>query len=94
MGSVKRSCLKTIISLLENGGSVEYCNGYISLRDETGFELAVFYSLDMLDTVDHIDDIDCRTYLQFIECAVTVTFKELEEIKNNARKLGVFNDNR
>ena len=48
----------------------------------------------MLDTVDHIDDIDCRTYLQFIECAVTVTFKELEEIKNNARKLGVFNDNR
>lgn len=79
------------ISLLENGGSVEYGDGYISLRDKTNFELAVFYSLDMLDTVQHIDDIDCRTYLQFIECAVTVTFKELEEIKNNARELGVFN---
>lgn len=81
------------ISLLENGGSVEYGKGYMLLKDNYDYVVSIFTSIDDIDKCNHIDCYCYRIY-EDIDTVCVVTFKELEEIKNNARKLGVFNDNR
>ena len=75
------------ISLLDNGGSVEYGRGYILLKDSDDYVVLTFKSIDDIDKCNHIDCYFYRIY----EGICIVTYKELRDIINNAKELGVFN---
>ena len=78
------------ISLLENGGSVEYGKGYILLKDSDDYTVSIFKSIDDIDKCNHIDCYCYRIY-EDIDIVCIVTYKELRDIINNAKELSVFN---